>query len=85
MPEISRFFGMVMVMFYRDHSPPHFHAYYGDYQVTIGIEDGKVVGEIPARALRLIDEWRTLHQGELLENWSRMEAGEPLKGIQPLE
>jgi hypothetical protein len=51
MPEISRFFGIVIAMFCRDHSSPHFHAIYGDHEVTVTIETGVVSGEFPKRAL----------------------------------
>ena len=51
MPEISRFFGIVIGMFYRDHEPAHFHARYGDHEITVAIEDGTVTGVFPRRAL----------------------------------
>lgn len=69
MPEISRFLGIVITMFYNDHGPPHFHAVYGDNAATISIRDEVVTGEFPTRALRLILEWGKLHEDELLENW----------------
>ena len=50
MPEISRFLGIVIAMFYREHGPPHFHAFYGGYRVTVEIEDGGVTGTFPRRA-----------------------------------
>ena len=65
MPEISRFLGIVITMFYNDHSPPHFHALYGSKAVTISIRDEKVVGEFPNRALKLVLEWCRLHTDEL--------------------
>ncbi|MBK6974486.1 MAG: DUF4160 domain-containing protein [Sterolibacteriaceae bacterium] len=52
MPELSRFLGIVIAMYYRDHAPPHFHAIYGDFEVTIEIESSKVNGEFPKRASR---------------------------------
>ena len=85
MPEISRFLGIVITMFYNDHGPPHFHAVYGDNAVTISIRDQVVIGEFPARALRLIPEWRKLHEDELLENWELAKQRKPLKRIAPLE
>jgi len=69
MPEISRFLGIVITMFYNDHDPPHFHAIYGDNAVTISIRDDVVTGEFPTRALRLVLEWSKLHEDELFENW----------------
>jgi hypothetical protein len=85
MPEISRFLGIVITMFYNDHGPPHFHAVYGDNAATISIRDEVVTGEFPTRALRLILEWGKLHEDELLENWELARQRRPLKRIAPLE
>ena len=68
-----------------DHNPPHFHAWYGDYKVTISIKDGIVKGEMPGRALRLILEWLDLHRDELMENWMRAQNGGTLEKIEPLK
>ena len=69
----------------QDHSPPPFHARYAEHKAPIGIATGDViVGDLPARALRLIEEWRQLHQPELQENWRRFEAQLPLLQIAPL-
>jgi hypothetical protein len=85
MPEICRFLGIVITMFYNDHGPPHFHATYGGNAVTISIRDEKVTGEFPNRALRLVMEWSTLHKDELLENWELAKQRKALKRIAPLE
>jgi hypothetical protein len=85
MPEISRFLGIIIAMFYRDHSPPHFHAIYGEYDITVEIESGIINGRFPKRALRLVFEWLELHKDELLENWRLAEERRPLNKIQPLE
>jgi hypothetical protein len=85
MPEISRFLGIVIAMFYRDHAPPHFHAIYGEYEITIDIDGGVVHGDFPKRALRAVLEWLDLHKDELLEDWRLAEAKKPLKKIEPLE
>ena len=85
MPEISRFLGIVIGMFPRDHPPPHFHAVYGEYQITVDIETGVVHGDFPARALRLVLEWLALHEAELLEDWDLVLGGRPAKRIAPLE
>jgi len=55
-PEISRFLGIVIAMFYREHGPPHFHAFYGGYRVTVEIEDGGVTGTFPRRAMAHVQE-----------------------------
>ncbi len=85
MPEISRFLGIIIAIFYKDHAPPHFHAIYGEYEITIGIETGVINGRFPRRALRLVLEWLELHKNELLENWQLAEEKKPLKKITPLE
>jgi hypothetical protein len=85
MPEISRFLGIIIAMFYRDHSPPHFHAIYGEYEITVEIESGVIYGHFPKRALRLVFEWLELHKNELLQNWKLAEEKKPLEKIAPLE
>jgi hypothetical protein len=64
-PEISRFLGIAIAIYYRDHGPPHFHAVYEEFEVTVTIDGGVVSGEFPKRALRLVLEWHELHQHEL--------------------
>lgn len=86
MPEVSRFFGIVVAMFYNEHAPPHFHAKYGDDQASIRIDNGAVLdGRLGPRALRLVEEWRVLHQAELFEDWNRAQVRQPLNKIAPLE
>ncbi|HRH81267.1 MAG TPA: DUF4160 domain-containing protein [Thiobacillaceae bacterium] len=85
MPEISRFLGIVIAMFWRDHAPPHFHAYYGDYEIEVAIETGVVTGRFPKRALRFVLEWMEAHQDELLMDWELATQQKPLKQIAPLE
>ncbi len=85
MPELSRFLGIVITMYYRDHSPPHFHAFYGEHEGVIDISNGAVRGRLPGRALSLVQEWRVLHRQELLRAWALAEVQEPLPTIAPLE
>ncbi|HEX6882859.1 MAG TPA: DUF4160 domain-containing protein [Planctomycetota bacterium] len=85
MPEISRFLGIVVGMYYREHGPPHFHAYYGEFHVTIQIRTGVVKGRFPPRALRHLLEWYDLHERELLLNWENATHERPLEPIEPLE
>jgi len=85
MPVISRFLGIIIAMYWDDHAPPHFHAKYADYEVTVDILSGVVDGKFPKRALRHILEWYDLHKTELLENWERCGKNEVLKAIDPLE
>ena len=82
MPELSRFLGIVITMFYRDHAPPHFHAFYGDFEIDVSIADGVVTGTFPKRALRHVLD---LHKEELLEDWKLAAQRKPLKKIPPLE
>ena len=85
MHEISRFFGIVIRMLASEHAPPHFHADYGEFEVSITIRDGVVTGRFPTRALRLVLEWSDLHKAELLENWDRLQRGEAAQPIAPLD
>lgn len=86
MPELTRFFGIIIAMYYNDHSPPHFHAKYGADQAVICIDTGEVIeGNLSARALRLVEEWRQLHQQELLNDWALAQNRQPLIKIEPLE
>jgi hypothetical protein len=85
MPEISRFYGIVIFMNYNDHPPPHFHARYQDQEVTIEIETGIVTGKMSKRALRMLFEWSETYQEELMGNWERARAHEPLEKIPPLD
>ncbi len=84
MPILSRFYGIVVFMNYRDHDPPHFHARYGEHEVIVEIESGIVTGHFPRRALRLLADWIELHQSELGINWQRARAHKPLRPIAPL-
>ena len=85
MPEISRFLGIVIAMYYRDHAPAHFHAIYGEHEATVDIADGHVTGTFPRRALRHVEEWRELHRDELLQLWASARRQQPLRRIDPLE
>ncbi len=86
MPTISRFFGIVIRMYFDDHGLPHFHAYYGRHAAKIEIETLQVTeGKLPRRALGLVLEWAAEHRQELLEDWQLAEAHRPLNEIAPLE
>ncbi len=85
MPEISRFFGIVIAMYYDDHAPPHFHAIYGSEKAEIRIDPiGVLKGRLSPRALSLVMEWVALHQAELLEDWKLRAAGKAPHKIEPL-
>jgi hypothetical protein len=86
MPEIARFYGIIIKMFFEDHNPPHFHAIYGEYEVLVDINTFAVfAGHLPPRALGLVIEWATQHQNELLNNWERARVQESLSKIEPLK
>ncbi len=85
MPEISRFYGIIIAIFYSDHNPPHFHARYGKDKIAIRIPDFTVLeGHLPPRALGLTVEWAAMHQEELLTNWELAQRSQPLQKIEPL-
>ena len=85
MPEISRFLGIVISMYYQEHGTPHFHAVYGEHEVSIEVDSGAIHGKFPKRAMRHVLEWAALHGAELLANWERARASKPLQHISPLE
>ena len=85
MPELSRFLGIIIAMYYRDHGPAHFHAVDGEFEIAVEIESGRVNGNFPKRALAHVLEWNELHRTELLRAWSLARASRPLPHIDPLE
>lgn len=86
MPELSRFFGISIKMFYGDHAPPHFHARYAEYKGVIDIQALVVIGGyLPPRVLGMVIEWASQHQGELLDLWERAANNQPLYKVPPLE
>jgi hypothetical protein len=85
MPIISSFFGIIIYMFWREHAPAHFHAKYGDDEIIVEIETGKVTGTMTKRAIKMIQEWRELYKVELLRDWKLAEQKKALFPIKPLE
>ena len=85
MPEISRFYGIVIKMYFADHAPPHFHAEYAEHEARIAIGSlGVLSGDLPPRAMGLVAEWATLHQQELQALWERASKLQPLNRVDPL-
>lgn len=85
MPEISRFYGIVVAIYYADHNPPHFHATYQSRTVEIEIRTLAILdGSISGRALGLVAEWAAMHQDELAEDWRLASEGRQPKKIAPL-
>jgi hypothetical protein len=85
MPEISRFLGIKIFMYFNEHNPPHFHIEYNEYKASIDIKNfGLIDGKVPAKVLGLVIEWAEIHQEELLQNWNNIkESGKYIK-IEPL-
>ena len=85
MPEISRFYGIIIRMYFEDHNPPHFHAEYQGMKAEYDIRTLDIInGKLPNRAHAMILEWASLHKSELLENWNKAIIPEPLEKIEPL-
>lgn len=86
MPEVSRFFGIIVSMYFDDHQPPHFHASYSGHRAVVEIETlGLLGGWLPRRARGLVTEWASAHRAELMANWVRARERKPLAPILPLE
>ena len=86
MPELSRFYGIIIRMFYGDHPPPHFHAVYQDEQVQVDINTLEVIeGRMSRRALALVSEWAALHRAELRRAWEQASTNQEPSKIPPLE
>ena len=85
MPEVSRFYGIRIVMYPNDHHPPHFHALYAGDDAIVEINPIRVRStNLPKRALSLVLEWAALHQEELWDHWNRVRAGQEASRIPPL-
>lgn len=86
MPELCRFYGITIRMYFDDHQPPHFHAVYGGDEAVIGIANlGLLRGRLPVRAQALVIEWALSHQAELQDAWNRAKRLEAPGKIAPLE
>lgn len=85
MPTISRFYGIVIRMYFSDHAPPHFHAIYAGEEAVVAIETGEIIrGRMPDRALRLVREWASMHREELENNWALAQVPAAPAPIPPL-
>lgn len=86
MPEISRFYGIIIKMFSDEHNPPHFHAEYAEERATFSIETGQMIqGNISQNRAALITAWAIIHKNELLKNWDTLADGSGAKKINPLK
>jgi len=86
MPEICRFLGIIIAMYYKEHNPPHFHVRYNEHKATISIKDLAILdGKLPPKVLGLVIEWASMYQKELKEDWQLAEKFAKLNKIPPLE
>ena len=85
MPTISMFFGVVIRMYYDDHNPPHFHAYFGNHKAMFDFDGNLTQGNFPQKQFKLIQAWTLLHKDELLANWELSRNNEQLFLINPLK
>lgn len=85
MPTISRFYGILIQMYFGDHAPPHFHAIYAEFEAVVAIETLAVIrGDLPSRAMALVLEWAQQHRGELMRNWDLCAQNQQPATILPL-
>jgi len=85
MPEISRFLGIIIRMFYNEHNPPHFHAIYNEFEAEIDINTLEIIaGDLPKRVRNLVIEWAIDHRDELMEDWELMRNDSKPNPIEPL-
>ena len=85
MPEVSRFLGITIAMYFNDHNPPHFHAEYNGEEACFGIETlEKIEGNLPPRICGYVIEWALLHQEELRKNWESLQKTGTFEKILPL-
>ncbi len=86
MPELCRFYGIIIRMFTDDHNPPHFHAFYNEYEALINIDNFSIImGSLPPKAIGLVMEWAAMHKKELLDNWNLASSKKHTNKITPLQ
>ena len=86
MPELCRFLGISIYMYFNDHDPPHFHVKYNEYRASLSISELNVIdGLLPHRVLMLVIEWAFEHRNELMKNWLSIKENGSFQKIKPLE
>ena len=85
MPEISRFYGIIICLYWKDHNPPHVHFTYGDYECSISVLDRIVDGQAPAKVISKVNQWIDLQEQEFLSLWESAQAGKQIGRIEPLK
>ncbi len=85
MPEISRFLGIIIYMYFNEHNPPHFHAVYNEHKASIAIETlGIIEGKLPSKVFSLVVEWAQDHKQELFDNWNTLKLTGTYEKVKPL-
>lgn len=87
MPELCRFYNIIIKMIYDDnnqHHKPHFHVYYTEYEASVGIDGELLAGSLPVKQLRLVQAWSAIHEEELYEAWNKAVRNIPFGKIEPL-
>ena len=84
MPEICRFFGIIISLYWKDHNPPHIHFAYGSCECSITVLDRIVNDQAPSKVIAKVNEWIDLHEAEILTLWEKAQRGEKLDKIEPL-
>jgi len=88
MPELSRFYGIVIKMLFSDdvqHSKPHFHVYYNEFSASVGVDGELIAGSLPVKQLKLVTAWASIHEDELYIAWNKAIRNEPFERIEPLQ
>ncbi|MCQ2440770.1 MAG: DUF4160 domain-containing protein [Clostridia bacterium] len=88
MPELSRFYNIIIKMIYNDntqHSKPHFHVYYNEFEAAIGIDGELLAGNLPIKQLRMVQAWAAIHEDELYSAWNNAVKMQPFGKIAPLQ
>ena len=85
MPEVSRFYGIIICLYWKDHNPPHVHFTYGDYECSISVLDRIVDGQAPAKVISKVNQWIDLHEQEILSLWESAQEGKQIGRIEPLK
>lgn len=88
MPELCRFYNIVIKMIYNDtvqHNKPHFHVYYAEYEASVGIDGELLAGSLPVKQLRMVQAWAAIHEDELYAAWNNAVKNTPFGKIEPLK
>ena len=85
MPEICRFFGIIVSLYWKDHNPPHIHFSYGDYECSISVLDRVVDGQAPVKVIAQVNDWIDLHAAEILPVWEKGQIGAKLNKLEPVK